>query len=57
MCLQETKIENNFDHNLLSFPGYNNESEINDIKSRVGTYVRKGLDYVRRTDPEGTNFT
>ena len=55
MCLQETEIENNFDHNLLSFPGYNYESELNDIKSRVGTYVRKGLDYVRRTDLEGTN--
>ncbi len=35
LCLQETEIEKNVDHHLMSFPGYNFESEINDIKSLV----------------------
>jgi exonuclease III len=31
LCLQETEIDNNFNHNLSSFPGYNFEFEKNDV--------------------------
>jgi hypothetical protein len=34
-ALQETEINENFDHTLLSFPGFVFESEINSIRSRV----------------------
>ena len=33
-CLQETEIEHDFPVNILSFKGYNYESEINNQKSR-----------------------
>ena len=53
LCLQETELEINLNHNLMSFPGFNNESEINTSRSRVGIYVSSKLDYVRRSDLEG----
>ena len=55
LCLQETEIEINVDHNLMSFPGYLYESESNSIKSRVGCYINANLSYVRRIDLEGSN--
>ena len=54
-CLQETELEFNLNHNLLSLPGLNYESETNAIKSRVGLYVRSNINYVRRTELEGNN--
>ena len=53
--MQETEIEINLDHNLMGFPGYNYESEINKTKSRVGTLIKSNLDYVRRSDLEDSN--
>ena len=55
LCLQETELEQNLDHNLMSFPGYNYESENNTIRSRVGCYVKANISCIRRTDLEGQN--
>ena len=56
LCLQETEIEYNFDHNLMSFANFNYESESNDKRSRVGCYVSSKLNYVRRQDLEEPNL-
>jgi exonuclease III len=55
LCLQETELINNLNHDLLSFPSYCFESEINDNKSRVGVYIHHNINYVRRSDLEGCN--
>jgi hypothetical protein len=55
LCLPETELDVNIDHELLSFQLFNYESEVNSIKSRVGIYVRQKINYVRRFDLEGTN--
>ncbi len=55
LCLQETELEINFDHNLMSFSGYFYESETNDFRSRVGCYVKSDISYIRRQDLEGLN--
>ena len=39
LCLQETELNINLNHDLLSFPTYCFESEINKNKSRVGDYI------------------
>ena len=54
-ALQETEINENFDHTLLSFPGFAFESEINSIKSRVGIYINNNINYIRRYELEGLN--
>ena len=53
LCLQETEIVPNIDHDLMSFPGFVYESERNKIRSRVGCYVKSSVSYVRRNDLEG----
>ena len=53
LCLQETELEINLHHNLMSFPGYIYESEMNKTQSRVGCYVKSNISYVRRIDLEG----
>ena len=55
LCLQETELDVNIDHELLSFQSYNYESEINSIKSRVGVYIKQKMNYVRRRDLEGSD--
>jgi hypothetical protein len=55
LCLQETEMEINIDHNLMSFGGFFYESESNNIRSRVGCYVSTSLSYIRRRDLEGKN--
>ena len=37
--MQETELNKNLDHNLLSFPGFAIETENNTLKSRVGLFV------------------
>jgi exonuclease III len=54
-CVQETEIYNNFNEELLTFPGYSIEVEKNDNKRRVAIYVRSRISYKRRMDLEGTN--
>jgi exonuclease III len=39
LSLQETNIEINIDHELMSFLGYKFESKRNNIKARVGIYI------------------
>jgi exonuclease III len=39
LCMQETEIEINLDHNLMGFPGHNYESEINKTNPRVGFLI------------------
>ena len=53
--MQETNIENDFDCKLLNIPGYSFEHEINDVKRRVGTYIRNTIKYKRCFDLEGKN--
>ncbi len=55
LCVQETELIANLDHDLMSFKNFNYESEINDVISRVGLLINSGLDYTRRRDLEGTN--
>ena len=49
LCMQETEITNDIDHNELNIPGYRLEIEENLIKARVGFYVSKSVSYVRRS--------
>ena len=55
LCLQETELEVNLDHNLLGLPDFNYESEQNDRQARVGCYVKSNVVYNRRSDLEGVN--
>ena len=54
-AMQEIELSVNFNHNLLSFPGYALESESNNVKSRVGLYINSKLNYIRRPNLEGIN--
>ena len=55
LCMQETDINKNLDHNLLSFPGYSIEMENNSGCSRVAVYESKRVKYIRRKDLEGVD--
>ena len=54
-CMQEVDLLVNHPTELLSFPGYNLETETNNLKIRVGVYVNERIKYRRRSDLEGTN--
>ena len=47
LCLQEAEVTLNFPINLLTFKGFNYESETNFIKSRCGIYVSNNISYLR----------
>ena len=53
--MQEVDIVNDCPKNLMSFPGYKIEIETNESKSRVATYIKDNIKYVRRIDLEGKN--
>ena len=53
-CLQEIDIPINYNHELLSFKGYELLRE-NEVKSRMGMYVKNGINYVRKSELEGIN--
>ena len=53
LCMQETEIANDIDHEVLKVSGYCLELEKNSVKARVGFYVSKKIRYVRRFDLEG----
>ena len=55
LCMQETEINKDLDHNLLSFPGYAIETEKNNTLSRVAVYLDNRISYIRRLDFEGIN--
>ncbi len=52
LCLQETELNNEMDHNLLSFPGFTYETEKASNKSRVGIYINTCVRFLRRCDLE-----
>ena len=55
LCMQETEVTNAINTNELSVSKYSLELENNSVKSRVGLYISKDINYVRRTDLEGLN--
>ena len=55
LCMQETEVTNAININELSVSQYCLELENNSVKSRVGLYISKDINYVRRTDIEGLN--
>ena len=56
LCMQETQINLNIDHNLLSFPGYTIETETNTSTSRTAIYIRNNIQYLRRRELDGQDF-
>ena len=55
LCMQETEIMNDINHNELNMSRYRLEIEQNDTKARVGFFMPINLSYARRTDLEGIN--
>ena len=53
LCMQETEVMKDINHNELKISEYLLELESNTKKSRVGVYISKTINYVRRTDLEG----
>ena len=53
--MQEIEIEPNFNCELLSIPGYRFESEKNDVKKRVGIYIKNLIKYERLEALEDRN--
>ena len=53
LCMQETQIHYNIDHNLLSFPGYTIEKENNSSTARTAIYISNKITYIRRGELEG----
>ena len=53
--MQETEVSGDINTNELMTSGYRLELESNSIKSRVGFYITKNLNYIRRNDLEGLN--
>ena len=54
-CLQETEIQQGFPENILNCGDFNLELENNTEKKRVGIYLHKDTNYVRRNDLEEAN--
>ena len=55
LCMQETKIIGDINVSELKTSNFCLELETNSVKSRVGFYISKKLNYVRRTDLKGIN--
>ena len=55
-CLQETEIPVGYPENILNCGGYNLELEQNTVKNRVGIYLHRDINYVRRLDLEKENL-
>ena len=53
LCMQETEVTNDINFNELNTSKYCLELENNSVKSRVGFYISKDINYVRRSDLEG----
>ena len=43
--MQEIEIESGFDCELLNIPGYSFEFETNNVKRRVGSYIKNSIKY------------
>ena len=55
-CLQETEIPQGFPQGILNCNDYTIEHEMNEEKIRTGIYIKKGINYTRRTDLELPNL-
>ena len=53
--MQETEVTSDINVKELETSNYSLELETNTVKSRVGFYISKKLNYVRRKDLEGIN--
>ena len=53
LCMQETQVRKDIDHKELNISKFLLELESNTKKSRIGVYISKTINYVRRTDLEG----
>ena len=51
--MQEIDIPPGLDINLLSFKGYNLITENNQVKPRVGMYIKNEIKYTRKIELEG----
>ena len=56
LCLQETEIPVDYPIELLTFKGFNFESENNTVKMRCGVYLSNNVSYLRRNDLEVVNM-
>jgi hypothetical protein len=52
-CVQETELQKDLKEQLLTFPDFSLEVEQNDVKRRVGIYIKSSVKYRRRDDLEG----
>ena len=55
LCMQEVELESGCDPEILSIKDYNLEIELNSVKSRVGVYINKSVEYMRMSNLEGVN--
>ena len=55
LCMQETEVMKDIAENELKLTGYSLELEGNSLKSRVGFYISKSLNYQRKFELEGTD--
>jgi exonuclease III len=56
LCLQETEIQKNMNHNLISFRGFNLKNETSTARQGVGCYANPNAKYVRQIDQEGVGL-
>ena len=54
-CLQETELDPDVPLTILRNSQYVFESELNTVKMRVGLFINKHIDYIRRNDLEEEN--
>ena len=55
MLKEEVELESGCDPEILSIKDYNLEIELNSVKSRVGVYINKSVEYMRMSNLEGVN--
>ena len=55
LSMQETEIMNNLNYDELKIADYSLDLEKNSMKSRVGFYFARNVNYVRKFDLEGTD--
>ena len=53
LCMQETEVTKMLSHDELGIRNYSLEMEKNSVKSRVGFYIAKTVNFIRRQDLEG----
>ena len=56
LCMQETEMNCNIDHSILSFPGFYIETEKNSCNSRTAIYISNNLQYLTREELEGEDL-